>query len=231
MHVFFMQEKIKIHFVTADFGSKSHKNFIIPEQNNINYEITKSCYTDFNTENRKLSLHSRLKGKIPKMLEWMNINADYYIWIDSKFNIISNQFVEFLIEKITGFDLVLFKHPERSSIREEFLFVEENMMRGDLYLLQRYNGESMRQQVNCYLNDQLFQDDNLFCGGILMYSANLVRDKNYNFMTDWFFHNCYWSIQDQLSLPYLLQKHKVKYNVINDSIYNNKYVKHSDIKY
>jgi hypothetical protein len=45
-------------------------------------------------------------------------------------------------------------------------------------------------------------------------------------MTDWFFHNCYWSIEDQLSLPYLIYKHNVKYSLFKDgNVYENKYIK------
>ncbi len=28
-------------------------------------------------------------------------------------------------------------------------------------------------------------------------------------MKEWFYHNCIWSVQDQLSLPYLLHKFKI----------------------
>jgi hypothetical protein len=50
------------------------------------------CYNDNNTISRGNSLHTRTKGKIPKMLDWVENDADYYIWFDSSFTITSSNF-------------------------------------------------------------------------------------------------------------------------------------------
>ena len=45
-------------------------------------------------------------------------------------------------------------------------------------------------------------------------------------MKEWFYHNCLWSVQDQLSLPYLLQKFKTNYKLFKGNVYNNEYTKY-----
>ena len=147
------------------------------------------------------------------MLDWLENDADYYIWFDSSFKITSDSFVEDIIDFLGDYDICVHKHTYRSSIKSECDFVLQNMKNNDDYLIKRYNGERMLDQVNFYLEDKTFIDNNLFEMGFFVYSKNLVKNKNYNLLTDWFFHNCYWSIQDQLSFPYLIHKHNVNYKI------------------
>jgi hypothetical protein len=73
--------KKKVRIVTADFGNHIEGfNPKLPHQLTKNFEVSFSVYNDNNTPSRSLSLHPRLKGKIPKMLEWMEFDADYYFW-------------------------------------------------------------------------------------------------------------------------------------------------------
>jgi hypothetical protein len=93
----------------------------------------------------------------------------------------------------------------------------------DPYLLERYEGEPIEDQVSTYLQDETFIDNSLYSLGFFIYKKSLVQSIN-NLMTDWFFHNCYWSVQDQLSMPYLLHKHKIVPNKFDfEAIYNNPY--------
>jgi hypothetical protein len=85
----------------------------------------------------------------------------------------------------------------------------------------------MKEQVNFYLSDSNFVDNKLFGLGFFIYSKKLVENKDYNIFTDWFLHNCYWSIQDQLSLPYLLNKHKINYKIFDLKLLDNKHLKWS----
>lgn len=219
--------KKKVCIVTADFGNHI-KNFnpIIPKQNEDLYEVIIKIYDDNNTTSRINSLHPRTKGKIPKMLEWMENDSDYYIWIDSKFKVVSENFVNDIINYLGDYEMCLCEHPNRDSIKKECDFVLEQMNNKNQYLVERYLGEKIKEQVDFYLNEKNFIDDKLFALGFFAYSKNLIVNKNYNLMTDWFFHNCYWSIQDQLSFPYLLQKHRINYTVFNFNIFLNNYIKH-----
>lgn len=219
--------KKKVCVVTADFGNHI-KNFnpIIPKQNEDLYEVIIKIYDDNNTTSRINSLHPRTKGKIPKMLEWMETESDYYIWIDSKFKVKSENFVNDIINYLGDYEICLFEHPNRDSIKKEGDFVLSGIINNDEYLIDRYSGEKIKEQIDFYLNDKDFVDQNLFSLGLFVFSKKLIINKDYNLMTDWFFHNCYWSIQDQLSLPYLLQKHKTKYKTFNFNIFFNNYTEY-----
>jgi hypothetical protein len=220
--------KKKFRVITADFGNhyKSNYNYLLPEQNTTKYTIDFVCYNDNNTISRGNSLHTRTKGKIPKMLDWVENDADYYIWFDSSFTITSSNFVDIVVDFLGDYDICIHNHAFRSTIKDESEYVLDRIIKGDHHLIQRYDGERLSDQVNFYLNDEGFIDNKLFEMGFFVYSKKLILNKNYNLLTDWFFHNCYWSIQDQLSFPYLLHKHNVKYKTFETNIYSSDYIKH-----
>ncbi len=220
---------MKICIVTASFGSAHAGNkqtsatIELPDfpSQSTEHALEYVQLNDSNFASRELAMHPRLKGKIPKMLQWMQSDADYYIWLDSKFRIKSPNFVEWQLRSIGGKQICLFEHPSRSSIKAELAFMQERMQAGDAYLLERYRGEPMAEQVDSYLSDKSFEDCGLFSCGMFIYHKSLIENRAYNLLTDWFFHCTYWSVQDQLSLPYLLQKHKIDYELYDDMILRN----------
>lgn len=90
----------------------------------------------------------------------------------------------------------------------------------------RYSGEPMSDQVETYLSDETFTDNNLFATGCFMYTKKLVQNRDYNIMTDWFLHNVLYSVEDQLSLPYLLHKHHTRYKIYPHVLMKNAFLKH-----
>lgn len=184
-------------------------------------------YDESNTPSRDKSLHPRLKGKIPKMLEWeKGGDYDYYIWMDSKFTLVDGV-INQLITQLGDHDLALFNHPHRSTIKSEMDFMSGEMRFGNHYLNERYLGEDMQNQVNTYLADPTFIDDKLFACGCFVYSKRLVENKEYNLMKEWFYHNVIHSIQDQLSMPYLLHKFKTNYTTYNFDLLNTHLLKYN----
>lgn len=217
---------MKIKLISANFGGHSEIRIHNPEELT-KYNVDIVSYTDQNTPSRHLSVHSRLKGKIPKMLEWENGgDYDYYIWVDSKFTLLDG-IIEQMINGIGEHDLCLFNHPERSSIKVELEFMNTLMGQGNQYLISRYQGEDMDNQVNEYLSDPEFIDDKLFSCGCFIYSKKLIENKNYNLLKEWFYHNAKYSIQDQLSLPYLLTKFKTNYNTFDFNLLNCSYLRYN----
>lgn len=214
----------KIKLISCNFGG--HRQLILKnpiEMERLGVEFVN--YSDTNTESRDKSLLPRLKGKIPKMLEWeKNGDYDYYIWVDSKFTLNEGAITK-LMSCVDGYDLCLFSHPHRSTVKEEFDFMKTLMSRGDSYLIDRYSGENMEYQILKY-NEDGFKDDKLFACGCFVYSKKLVSNKDFNLMKDWFYHNALYSIQDQLSLPFLLQKHNINYNIYDFNLLNNKILIH-----
>jgi hypothetical protein len=217
--------KQKVNVVSCSFGEQRELYEFPPQHGG--YEIITSFYTDENFPSREKCMLPRLKGKIPKMLQYNYEKSDYYIWIDSKFNIISPNFIGWMLETLSDSDIALFPHPCRSSIKSEldFMLSEMKNERDDIhgYLSSRYNGEGMIEQVDKYLKDSNFRDDKLFACGMFIYRRELII-KHPNFFTDWMIENVVHSIQDQLSIPYLLYKHGIKYTTFNQHITNNEYI-------
>jgi hypothetical protein len=218
-----LSSKQTVNIISCNFGSDQK----VPEfpQQNGNYEVIVSHYDESNYPSRKNSLHPRLKGKIPRMLNYKWVDADYYIWMDHKFVITSSEFIEWMISNLKGKPIAFFQHYARGSIREELDFMVELINNGDRYLLDRYDGEDMISQVESYLKDDTFIDDKLFATGIFIYTKELI-EKHPNILSDWFMENVLCSVQDQLSLPYVLHKHKVDFTIIDSHILYNPYVKY-----
>jgi hypothetical protein len=216
---------MKIRIISADFNNRYASNKIkLPPQKVSSFEIETFIYTDNNYYSRQKALSPRLKSKVPKMLDWMTNDADYYIWMDSYYNITSNEIYK-LVDYVSEHEICLSLHPCRTSVAKELEFMTREMkhVEPDPYLLERYEGEAIEDQVANYLEDKTFIDNSLYCLGFFIYKKSLVKSTN-NLMLDWFFHNCYWSIQDQLSMPYLLHKHKITPNIFDfQSIYSNPY--------
>jgi hypothetical protein len=207
---------------TASFGGVLRSTWV--DQISNKYNIIFNRIDDTTETRREKSMMPRLRGKIPKMVVWeTHPNYDYYVWIDSSFSLLRNDAIENMVDYCLGWDACFFSHPARTSVKQELDFVT-NLIRDDnQYLIDRYSGEKMIEQVNSYFNDLNWHDNLLFACGIFIYSKSLVENKEYNLMKEWFYHNCLWSVQDQLSLPYLLHKFKINYRVFEGSVYSNSY--------
>lgn len=199
-----------IHFVSAHFGGKPPwKNRITHDK----YTITNAFYDDNNTPSRHLSMHPRLKGKIPKMLEWKFIDSEWYVWLDSSIKILSNDICDWIIETANGKSLCLFKHSYASTILEEANRVRENLNRSVDYINRRYRGEPITEQLIHYYGDPQFKDNKLF--GLTLFAYHRRASL---LMKEWFDHNVIWSIQDQLSFPYVLNKSGIEYSLFDGLI-------------
>ena len=168
------------------------------------------CFTAETHPTRERAMHPRLAGKIPKMLAWeTHPGYDYYLWIDSCFALSRSDAVAWFLDQVGDHDAAFFPHRYRASIAAELDFVMTGMRAGNEYLLDRYRGEDMTNQVAAYLSDPTFEDSRLFEAGAFIYSSRIVQDTRSNVMKEWFHQNCRWSVQDQLSLPYVLHQFDV----------------------
>ena len=225
MIIFDAMKKIKL--ISAAFGPNQKELVLNTPLSHKDYTCDIALYNNSNTHSRENSLHPRLKGKIPKMLEWIDSPGyDYYIWVDSAFNIFDGFLDKIMEFAEQDYDLFLFEHTRRNSIQAELIHLKNKITTGTPYLSDRYGGERMTDQVNLYLSDKGFTDNHLFFGGCLMYTSRLVQNRNYNLMTDWFLHNTIYSIMDQLSLPYLLHKHQTRYKIYPHVLMRNKFLVH-----
>jgi hypothetical protein len=221
------ENKKSVLVTSASFGSNFSSTWVQQRASN-SYDITYNRINDATQSPRQNAMHPRLRGKIPKMLQWQaSPNYDYYVWIDSSFSIIKDDAIEWLIQQCSDFDMCVFKHSDRKTIRDELSFMQTAMVKGSQYLKSRYDGELMQEQVLSYLEDSSFIDCNLFECGIFIYKKSLVNDVDHNVLKEWFHQNCIWSVQDQLSLPYMFHKFKTKYTTFDCNIFSTKHFRYN----
>ena len=202
----------KMHFVSAHFGGSKPWDFEV-KSNSV--EITTAYYSDSNTPSRHLSMHPRLKSKIPKMLEWRFIESDWYVWIDSSLKL-KDTFPDIAahILKVAGNNpLVIFPHSAGSSIREEAQRVLLSMENEHEYLIRRYSGEPILEQLIHYYGDPDFVDNQLFATGFFAYHRSAAP-----LLQEWFNHTATWSLQCQISFPYVLQKSDLGFSLFEGII-------------
>lgn len=230
----------RVLITSASFGSPLPDNIIQQESNTLEITINRisdnsaKLTTNGLTESvaqadRINAMHPRLRAKMPKMLQWSDFPGyDYYIWVDSKLRMDNPKAAESLVKACSDKDACFFRHSARNSIRLELEHVIDNLNNGSQYLIDRYAGEDMAGQVSSYLADSNFVDHSLFECGAFVYSSRVVQNPDLNLFKEWFYHNCIWSVQDQLSLPYLLQKFGVKYGILEGTVYKNNYLNIQD---
>lgn len=202
----------RMHFVSAHFGGPVPWDFHVTSDT---VEVSTAYYTDSNTPSRHLAMHPRLKSKIPKMMEWRNIDSDWYVWIDSSLKL-KNNFLDLpaQILKVAGDNpLVLFRHTAGTSIREEAQRVLISMKNNHEYLIKRYTGEPIQEQVIYYYGDPNFRDNQLFATGFFAYHRSAAP-----MLQEWFNHTIMWSLQCQISFPYVLQKSGLEYSIFEGVI-------------
>lgn len=152
-------------------------------------------------------LNQRLRSKYFKMCtHWLHPKFSSYIWADGTFTIKAG-IVEWLIAKLGDADCAFFKHPHRSTIKQESDFVLDKIKHGDAYLKIRYGNESMAEQVDAYVADGFPLNLTALLAGGLFIRRN--SEKVNAAFDHWFVENVKWTIQDQLSLPYILWKHNL----------------------
>jgi hypothetical protein len=214
----------KIALLTANLSGIDGNliELIPPQELPSNSMLDIFTYDDKNFPPRINALHPRLQSKIPKMLGFeYHPGYDYYIWLDGSIQIHSSETVSWLITCCGDNDIALFRHPFRNSIRDELNYMVKLMQEGNAYLLDRYINEPMKDQVEMYESDTEFRDECLYALGAFVYNKSIIKK---GILNNWFYHNARYSIQDQLSFPYLLSKHQIKISIIEKNIFQNPYL-------
>jgi hypothetical protein len=213
---------LKVLVSTASFGEPLQSTWV--QQTSDKYSITYNRVSADTETARLNAMHPRLRAKIPKMLAHeTHPDYDYYVWADSRFCLVDATAIEKLVDECIGVDACFFNHRERSSVQQELDFVVNLMADGHPYLVSRYAGEKMQEQVEHYQKDAMWQDNKLFECGIFVYAKTVIANREHNLLKEWFYHNCIWSVQDQLSLPYLIHKIPTSYKILAGNVMHNSF--------
>lgn len=210
---------MKVLVISAAMGSNREKKIAEQEAHDVDFVF----YNDSNFPTRASSFTPRMNAKIFKMMAWMlHPGYDLYIWMDNYFNISRPDTAKWFVDNLGENDALFFKHPNRSSIISEAMFMVERVKKGDDYLEGRINGEPVLEQAKRYRNEDWFEDDFLIAASSFCYRGNKAMQSA---MEDWYLQTCLFSVRDQISLPYILKKHGINFTLILENVFEIKYLK------
>jgi hypothetical protein len=208
---------MKIGIITGIYGSYDP---LRPLPNNHGFDEA-ICVTDdeslvshgWTTIVNPSSEHPRMACKYPKMLPWMFSDCDAFVWLDASFSVNDSSLSKFVRPQLEKNDFIVFKHPEdRHCIVQEMEFC---------WSWEKYNKYPMRQQVDHYLNQGMPINYGLWAAGMVGWR---VTEEAKNFGNLWYNENINWSIQDQISLPFLLWQQNKIFGEWECHEFNNPYI-------
>lgn len=218
-----MNKKVRILHVSAN-NNNYHKDYSAENVEQVSSIIEHNIVylNDSNYPPRINALHPRLQSKIPKMLAFeLFPDYDYYLWTDSNITLKTSETIETIYNKCSSKDIVLFKHHVRNFVHEEFTFMFDNI---HIPYLEKYINEPFQEQLEVYKKTcSDFQNLPLYEMGCFMYKNNERMRKT---MKEWFYHNARYSIQDQLSIPYVLDMFRPHVGILGKNIINNRLIKY-----
>lgn len=138
---------------------------------------------------------------------------DISVWIDANIQIQSS-ILGYIEENMRSTGMLFFSHYERNCIYEEGAI---NI------LLHKENTAKIIEQMYEYNKEKYPEHNGLYCGNFIVREHN--RQGIAAIMEDWYAELLKHSLRDQLSLPYVLWKHKIKPDVCWGYVNDNKYVK------
>jgi hypothetical protein len=158
--------------------------------------------------------HPRLAAKRPKMMPWLFTDCDAAVWLDASFEVVNPEFGVWARNHLERNDLVVWLHPEgRTDIRQE---VEV------CWHFDKYKNYPLREQLASYVERGMPEHWGLFAGGTVGW---LFTDEAKAFGEEWYGENVEWSIQDQVSLPFLLWDSGKSFGLWGANEYQNRYLK------
>ena len=143
--------------------------------------------------------HPRMSAK------WIRMNPELLlpeyevtVWIDASITVVDPAFAELFGPGFAADGFSLFRHPERDNIYDECTASTP---------MPKYAGQPMRDQCEHYRAAGLPADHGLWATGVMIRNNRSDRLRLMNL--DWMNENIRWSYQDQLSLPYVLWRHRI----------------------
>lgn len=175
-----------ITIYSANIGGIDHPQFLTEQT--IPLDFIK--FTGMTQNNRFQSKYWKTAGIA------RNCQSDIAIWIDGGVDVISDNFVEFVIDSLKGVDFIVAKHPDRATLKEEYDYILANL--GKPYLKARYKKEPWAEEMEYY-------EDNM--GAELVnprFFALRINDKTNSLLEDWWEDIERFTVFDQSQLTALL---------------------------
>jgi len=161
------------------------------------------------------AMSPRLASKLPKMQPFDYVDADIAVWLDGSFSIDGPGFRDFCVDSLADYDLVTWAHPDRE--KRDCLYLEAL----ECQHWPKYNDYPIPAQTAHYRAEGMPEGFGLWaCGTIAWRNTPEARE----FGRLWLIENMRWSIQDQVSLPYLVWKHRPRLGEFAAHEYDNPYL-------
>jgi hypothetical protein len=156
----------------------------------------------------------RLAAKRPKMLPFDFVDADVAVWLDASAQVVDTGFRDWCVAAAEGADLVAWNHPED----RDCLFAEVDYC----WSWPKYRKHPLREQAEFYRAAGMPSGFGLWACGTLVWrntpQANLFGRR-------WLAENERWSIQDQVSLPYLLWELQPRFSAFPAHEFDNRWIR------
>jgi hypothetical protein len=137
--------------------------------------------------------HPRLAAKRPRCRPDLYTDCEASLWMDGSVHVLDDRFVRLVREKLSQHELVLWDHPE-----ERDCFLQEANHCHDW---PKYREGPLLEQAAHYLSEGMPEHFGLWATGSI---ARLHTDRMQRLGDAWLAEMERWTIQDQVSLPYLL---------------------------
>lgn len=145
----------------------------------------------------------RRDAKLPKMLGWLLVPGyDYYIWQDSVMEVRADPQRLVSIYLRGNVDMALWRHPERDCVYDEIQAVID----------QSKDDPAQAQAAGHWLRSQDYPEHN----GLFEMSSFVYPNsrKVQQAMLAWWELVCKLSSRDQITWPYVLHSHRLRYNCL-----------------
>jgi hypothetical protein len=143
--------------------------------------------------------HPRLAAKRPRGRPDLYTDCEASLWMDGSTYVMSDRFIALVRAKLERHELVLWKHPE-----DRDCLVDEALVCHDW---PQYREEPLLAQVDHYLSQGMPRNFGLWATGSI---ARLHSDRMKRFGDSWLDEMARWTVQDQVSLPFLLWRDGVE---------------------
>lgn len=185
-------------------------------------------FTDENFPPRDKAMTPRLQAKIPKMFGWqLKPGYETYLWLDGNLQLSHPDSFKYYLEQLGDNEILVLRHPSRPNIRQEVRYTRKGINQQSMYILSRYPGELLAELYDLIEKDKEYEDDLLVIGGVFLYrDTPKIREM----LKEWFYYQCRYILQDQISFAYVLKKSGVKYKVIDDAYDKTPYLSHTKHK-
>ena len=167
-------------------------------------------------------LSPRLQYRIPKTHGWqMKPGFTHYIWLDGSVTFKRDDCIQYYLDQLGDADMAFFKHPTRRNVRQEVAHVQEHLDLGKPYITSRYKGGLHKEQLEEMLADPTFKDRKLWAStGFIYRNTPKVQEM----LKEWLYTSVRYFTCDQIALPYLIHKHKLKVNTMDQPVFKSGYI-------